>query len=184
MEITLELVDRLRKRANVSYEEAKAVLEEAEGDLLDALILLEKRGKISSDGGESAHYSTKSGDETVPPSPEPQAQRWEKEEGGGVWSHIGWALTENRFEIWRHGVYTDSIPLVIFALLVVLAFWISLPLLVIGLLCGFRYRFAGPDFDNNAVSQAVNQAADAMGDVMERVRAQAEQAAHKKQSKQ
>ncbi|OUN19403.1 hypothetical protein B5G34_17425 [Flavonifractor sp. An82] len=184
MEITLELVDRLRKRANVSYEEAKAVLEEAEGNLLDALILLEQRGKIRSDGGESAHYSTKSGEETAPPSPEPQAQSWEKEEQGGVWSHIGRALTENRFEIWRRGVYTDSIPLIIFILLVVLAFWITLPLLVIGLLCGFRYRFAGPDFDDNAVSQAVNHAADAVGDAMERVRAEAEQAAHKKQSKQ
>ena len=99
-------------------------------------------------------------------------------------SYIGQCLTDNRFEIWRRGVYTDSIPLIIFGLLVLLAFWITLPLMVIGLLFGFRYRFAGPDFDDNAVSQAVNHAADAMGDAMERVRAQAEQAAHKKQSKQ
>ena len=51
MDITLELVEQLRKRAHVSYEEARAVLEEADGDLLAALILLEQRGKIRSDGG-------------------------------------------------------------------------------------------------------------------------------------
>ena len=184
MEITLELVDRLRKRADVSYEEAKAVLEETDGNLLDALILLEQRDKIRSDGGPSAQYSTKSGEETSASFGETPPPYTEAEKKGGIWSHIGHCLTDNRFEIWRRGVYTDSIPLIIFGLLVLLAFWITLPLMVIGLLFGFRYRFAGPDFDDNAVSQAVNHAADAMGDAMERVRAQAEQAAHKKQSKQ
>lgn len=184
MEITLELVDRLRKRADVSYEEAKAVLEETDGNLLDALILLEQRGKIRSDGGQSAQYSTKSGEETSASFGETPPPYTEAEKKGGIWSHIGHCLTDNRFEIWRRGVYTDSIPLIIFGLLVLLAFWITLPLMVIGLLFGFRYRFAGPDFDDNAVSQAVNHAADAMGDAMERVRAQAEQAVHKKQSKQ
>ena len=34
MDVTLELVEQLRKRANVPYEEARAVLEETGGDLL------------------------------------------------------------------------------------------------------------------------------------------------------
>lgn len=184
MEVTLELVDQLRKRADVSYEEAKAVLEEADGSLLDALILLEQRGKIRSDGGQSARYSTKPGEETGAPSGESQPQYEDEEQKGGVWSYIGRCLTDNRFEIWRNGVYTDSIPLILFGLLVLLAFWITLPLLGIGLLFGFRYRFAGPDFDDNTVSQAVNHAAEAVGDAMERVRARAEEAFHNKQSKQ
>ena len=37
MDVTLELVEQLRKRADVSYEEARAVLEETGGDLLAAL---------------------------------------------------------------------------------------------------------------------------------------------------
>ena len=118
MEITLELVDRLRKRADVSYEEAKAVLEETDGNLLDALILLEQRGKIRSDGGQSAQYSTKSGEETSASFGETPPPYTEAEKKGGIWSHIGHCLTDNRFEIWRRGVYTDSIPLLIFGLLV------------------------------------------------------------------
>ena len=37
MTITLEQVDKLRERANVSFEEAKIALEQNNGDLLDAL---------------------------------------------------------------------------------------------------------------------------------------------------
>ncbi|MGL4847720.1 MAG: DUF4342 domain-containing protein [Clostridium sp.] len=43
-EITLEKVDQIRERANVSYEEAKRILIEADGDVLEALINLEKDG--------------------------------------------------------------------------------------------------------------------------------------------
>ena len=41
----LEKVERLRERANVSYEEASKALDEAGGELLDALVILEKQEK-------------------------------------------------------------------------------------------------------------------------------------------
>ena len=42
----IEKVERLREKANVSYEEAKAALEQTGGDLLDAIVLLERQGKV------------------------------------------------------------------------------------------------------------------------------------------
>ena len=42
----MEKVEQLRAKANITYEEAKAVLDETNGDMLDAVILLEQRGKI------------------------------------------------------------------------------------------------------------------------------------------
>ena len=42
----MEKVERLREKANVTYEEAKAALEETGGDLLDAIVLLERQGKV------------------------------------------------------------------------------------------------------------------------------------------
>ena len=42
----LEKVEALREKANISYEEAKNVLNEADGDLLEAMVLLERQGKI------------------------------------------------------------------------------------------------------------------------------------------
>ena len=44
-----EKVEKLRQRANVSYEEAKEALDKSQGDLLDAMIYLEGQGKISAD---------------------------------------------------------------------------------------------------------------------------------------
>ena len=43
----LEKVEKLRERANVSYEEAKAALEQSDWDLLDAMVKLEKSGKTA-----------------------------------------------------------------------------------------------------------------------------------------
>ena len=42
MEITLEMVDKVIERTGVSYAEAKRALEHSEGNVLDAIIYLEK----------------------------------------------------------------------------------------------------------------------------------------------
>ena len=65
MEITLEMVERLKGKANVSYKQAKEALEYSGGNLLDALIYLEEKESIPRDAG--AYYSTRS--ETPPPPP-------------------------------------------------------------------------------------------------------------------
>lgn len=59
MDIRIEAIDELRKRANVSYEDAKDALERSNGDLLEALILLEKEGKSNKDSYEKTAKSWK-----------------------------------------------------------------------------------------------------------------------------
>ena len=49
MSINLEQIDELRKRANVSYEDAKNALEQSAGNLIEALVYLEKQNKIKPD---------------------------------------------------------------------------------------------------------------------------------------
>jgi hypothetical protein len=49
MKVTLEMIDELRSRVNVTYEEAKEALEENEGDIVKAIISLEKRKKGNND---------------------------------------------------------------------------------------------------------------------------------------
>src|SRR5690554_4120945 len=44
--VDFEQVQKLRERANISYEEAKKALEEANGDMLEAVINLEKQNRI------------------------------------------------------------------------------------------------------------------------------------------
>jgi hypothetical protein len=49
MSVDLKLVDELRKRANVSYQEAVDALEKCDNNLLDALVYLEKENKIKAE---------------------------------------------------------------------------------------------------------------------------------------
>lgn len=46
MTVGLELIEMLRERANVSYEEAREALEKCNNDIVEALIYLEKQNKI------------------------------------------------------------------------------------------------------------------------------------------
>ena len=43
----LEMVEKLREKANVTYDEARTALEVCNWDLLDALLLLENEGKLN-----------------------------------------------------------------------------------------------------------------------------------------
>ena len=45
MDLTLEKVDQLRDRAGVSFSEAVAALEKADGDVVKALLFLEEQGE-------------------------------------------------------------------------------------------------------------------------------------------
>lgn len=55
MSISFEKIEELRKRANISYEEARELLEKHHGDIVEALIELEKNKRIrtNSDGASS-----------------------------------------------------------------------------------------------------------------------------------
>lgn len=207
MAVTLEQVEALRARAEVSYEEARAVLEDCGGDLLDALIALERAGKLRPDGARGAFFSTRPGGGESPPPPpsgglspaqEPSGERSRffglaltaggrrrqkrRREGSGLGAKLKELLlaaadllrhcTVNQFEVWRNGERMTSLPVLILILLVVLAYWISLPLLVIGLLFGCRYRFSGPDLDKNRVGEVVNQVSDSVRDAVGQVRDQ------------
>ena len=60
MEITVEMVERLREKAPVSYAQAKEALEYSEGNLLDALIYLEEKGAIpQAEGTSRARHMTR-----------------------------------------------------------------------------------------------------------------------------
>jgi len=52
--VTLEKVDMVRERTGVSYEKAKEALEVCEGDVLEALIYIEKTQGILNDNNESS----------------------------------------------------------------------------------------------------------------------------------
>ena len=57
----LEKVEKLVEKTGVSYEDAKSALEKSEGDILDAMIVLEKEGKVQAP--RNSTYSTQYDDQ-------------------------------------------------------------------------------------------------------------------------
>ena len=191
MSVTLEQVERLRAHAAVSYEEARRALEACDGDLLDALILLEREGRIPPGGGRGAFFTTHSGPTRGPEASGKDEKRFwglavtvgghrGREERGSWRTRLRELLaaaldllrhcTVNQFEVWRNGERMTALPVLILILLVLVAYWISLPLLVVGLFFGCKYRFSGPDLDKNRVGEVVNQVSAKVGDAVGQVR--------------
>ncbi|MDP4144882.1 MAG: DUF4342 domain-containing protein [Bacillota bacterium] len=57
MSVRLEDIDALKQRANVSYEDARDALEKFNGDIVEALVYLEKEKKIKSETKEKTEHS-------------------------------------------------------------------------------------------------------------------------------
>lgn len=184
MEITLEMVERLKEKANVSYKQAKEALEYSGGNLLDALIYLEEKEAIPRDAG--AYYSTKS--ETPPPPPPaepvpaqipgrargqdlPHAPRPRRSGGGArrFFTTLRRWLVDNELEIWRKGQPITALPVLILLLLLCCAPWVTVPVLVLGLFLGFRYRFSGPDLDRDEINSVIGSVADTAADLGHKV---------------
>ena len=157
-----EMVEKLRTKANVSYEEAKAALEASDWDMLDALVLLESEGKVNQSVPE---FTTKETEETR------RTARSSEVKGSlsRLWAWIRKMFTlgnSNHFVINRKGNELVSMPITVMALLTVLVWPFSLILLFVGLFLGTRYSFRGPDI-NTTVSDFVNKAQEKAAVVVE-----------------
>ena len=111
-----EKVEKLVQKAGVSYEEAKAALDASNGDLLDAMIMLERAGKTAAP--KNSTYSTRYEDQTQYVSVTEKIGQGGAAEGesagekikevlGKIW-HV---LSRNFLAICRNGETLVKIPL-------------------------------------------------------------------------
>ena len=172
-----EMVEMLREKANISYEEAKAALEQANWDLLEAMLLLEKEGKVvNNETGGS--YSTKTEEKREPEQKHRSADglrsafKWLGEKAAWLLK-IG---NTNYFVVSRGGKEKFSLPVTVCAILLICAFWFVLAALVIGLFCGVRYSFRGAELGKSAINDAMDRAADAAENMKEDFRSSSSKA--------
>ena len=168
---TLEQVEKLRERANVSYDEAKEALDKTNGDLLEAMIYLEKQGKVTPpEGGgyySSDDYHKSANSQSSTGSTEKAEYSPGESLGELIKKFIKFCCKVihkgniNNFEIYKNNERKASFPITLLAVMIIFAFWISIPLLIIGLFFGLRYRFNGPDFKKSAANNVMDTAADA-----------------------
>ena len=188
MAVTLEQVEKLREKSGASYEACKDALDRTGGDLLEALIFLERTGR-SRTAPRGGTFTTERGggvDEAAKLVLETQSKAGKKgKKSSGVhdgdwreWLRELWAAglnllrhsTVNQFEVWRHDRLMTSIPILILILLVVVAFWISVPLLIIGLFAGCRYRFVGPDLGKESINDVMDNVSATVDDMVGQVK--------------
>ena len=163
-----EMVEKLRAKANVSYEEAKAALEASDWDMLDALVLLESEGKVK-DAPENKEYTTQ----------EKKEYSWNTGSGevkvtfssalSKLWDWVKKLFQKgnaNQFVITRRNDELIAMPITVLALLLI-CFWpFSLVILFVGLFLGARYSFRGPDINTN-VNDFMNKAQDKAASAVE-----------------
>lgn len=113
--INLEQIDLIMQRANVSYSEAKEALEQCNGDLVEALLYLEKNNKIK---------------------PAPCSR------GEGLKSFIS-KLNATQFKLYKKDhVYVDA-PLSVAILTFIFCFPFSIAILAAALIYGIRIDIKG-----------------------------------------
>ena len=150
-----EMTEKLREKADVTYEEAKAALENSDWDLLEAIVYLENKGKIH-------HAASKEQKETEP------VNEKNTDTLGSMFQNIGAFIgkmvekgNRNVMEVHRRNKIVLTLPLTVLVLMVIF-FWVTIPAFIVSLFFGFRYRFSGAD-----ISPKVNNAMDSVADKAE-----------------
>lgn len=170
--VTLQQVEELRKYADISFNEAREALEETQGDILEAIINLEKKGRIKApkDGG---FYSSKNSsqdkdfkgtEEEIKTEfhGEPRTSFSEMMKKFGVFTKKLFNKgNRNSFEVMKNGNEVMSIPVTILVVLALFTFWITIPLMFIGLFFGYKYTFKGPELGKEKVNRAMDSVSNA-----------------------
>jgi hypothetical protein len=135
MSVRLENIDELRKRANVSYEEAKEALEMTNDDMLEALIYLEKQNKIKSAS------STAEGGRTL-------------------WDKIKAVIkkgNETKLVIHKREFTVISLPVTAAVIITIIAPYLTVIGLIIALLTGHRIKFEGKHGNLSNINQTLDK---------------------------
>ncbi len=162
----LEKVEKLRERANISYEAAKAALEENNWDLLDAMVALEKAGLAKAPEQEQYSTSYDQQKEYIPVKKKVEEQQKKKRRLGSSVGEVIRSIIricrDNSLVVTRHDHEILRLPLLIAIAVAIITWSFIIPVMLVSLLFDCRYSFEGPDgLDNaNAFMDSVSDAAE------------------------
>lgn len=143
MNITLEKIDLLIERANVTYAQAKEALEKTEGDLVEALVYLEKESKIKEP---KKNFSKQVEDKT-------------NSFGQEVKKFIE-NINKNSFKVQKSGKTFIDLPLLIAGLLTLLCLPFSLIVFALLLITGYKINIVKEDGSKVDINKSVQDTVD------------------------
>ena len=176
----MEMVEKLREKANISIEEAKAVLEKNNWDMLDALIELERQGKITDGVKMSTENQNNAAYETVSPTVTGQAfegeaegSTAEKKNRGKIKRTLKQILRmsiDNSFVIKRNEEVLVRVPVIIPIACAVASFWITAIVLFVGLIFGLKYSFEGKELGKDTINDTMEKASDFAQNIVDEIK--------------
>ncbi|MBE6067546.1 MAG: DUF4342 domain-containing protein [Clostridium lundense] len=142
MSIKLEQIDELRKRINVSYEDAKEALENCDGDILEAIVYLEKNNKVKAEknDGEKECFFDKI--------------KALIKKGNNI-----------RFVVKKKEKIVVNLSLNVSILIAVFGFHIAFIGLILALLCGFRMKFETNKGEDIKINQTLDKVQDEIQEI-------------------
>lgn len=179
-------VERLVSKAGCSYEDARAALEACEWDMIDAVISLEREGKISKETAEQK------AEEPIEIIPEVSSDKVsgnnsqqityvnDESQGGNnagaektdssqkepkgvrkLWNRIKSILMNNRMLIFKsNGQQIVDLPVLIPLIALVAFFWATLILAGVAMVFGCRFHFEGEDLGKPGINNTMDKATD------------------------
>ena len=160
-------VEQLVNKAGCSYEDAKTALESCGWDMLDAVISLEREGKINKETSEQKAeepieiipevYSEKTDDDAGSSGKADGKQKREHK----LWNRIKSILIRNRMVVLKNnGQQIMDLPIVIPVIALIAFFWATLIVAAVAIVFGCRFHFEGEDLGKTNINSTMDKAAD------------------------
>lgn len=164
----LEKVEKIREKTGVSYEDAKAALEANGYDVLDAIVYLEKQGKVPQPKISSYSTGQEQQSDAFSQAQQTYKKDCQKKSTGDLLGRFCRFCVrllkkscDTTFEITRNDNQVASLPVLLLILCAIFAFWVTLPLLIVGLFFGCRYQFRGFESTSIDINDVCDKASEA-----------------------
>lgn len=170
----LNFVHKLRDKANVSYEDAKNALENSDWDMLEAMLYLEAHGIIKEPSisifytNESKENYSDSGENINLKEYKSDSNYENKSNFEGVFESICKAIDtcNNIFiKIIRNNRVILKVPFTVLILLLFFAFWMIIPLMIIGLFFGIEFLVSSKKVDVDKINKVFNEVSKAVKEI-------------------
>ena len=175
----LEMVEKIREKTGVTYEEAREALEKANWDMLDAVVTIEKEHPAKPAAETVKEEKT---EEVKATKVFKNARRVSASEIGdkvaGVLKWIGNIIRKgecNHLEVIRKEETVMELSMVTLLLLFLVNWWIPAILIVAGLFTGYKFRVTGKGAAGRIVNTVSEKASAAADEIISKISDEAEE---------
>lgn len=156
----LEMVEKLKNKVNVSYEEAKVALEKCNWDILDAVVYLEDIGIIKKPSV-STYFTNEYKENTEESLIEVKEYRGNKKDNifETFFETICRIIDKGNnifFIIKRRERTLIKLPITVMILLITVSFWVTIPLFIVGLFFEMEYSLSGYNMEKSEFNKFFN----------------------------